>query len=264
MGKLKKIIEIPKERQNMYLQNSEDTLLLKDLEYQLKILFEENKKKQQAHEDYEEYLLEYTKKYSDLENLIREIKERIEKEELEIKGFRVLDKINKFNKLNKDITLLQQQQLALQSSLKGEKTEAIDSVIAQIDENFSKEIELFKLQDMLQEQTKCLIDEQETYNMLHTENRVAYKEKLESLAKTIQEIKKSINKTQAKIEIFKLQDILEKQQQYLVDEKQRYDMLLNLSSIEELTLLAKTIQEIKKSITQIETNIVKKKRELDI
>jgi hypothetical protein len=206
MGVSTKITKIPKERQNIYLRNSEDTLLLKDLEHQLKKLSEENKKKQQALRD-DQSFIEYTTKYSDLETLIREIKERIKKEELEIKGFIVLDKIDEldeFKKLKENITVLQQQRLeflrhqqsALQSSLKGEKTEAIASVLAQIDENFSKEIEIFKLEDRLKEQEIYVRDEQERYNMLL---KLSNKQELQPLEIRIQKIKDEIIKTKENI-----------------------------------------------------------------
>jgi len=202
-GKATKINAIPESRRNTYLENSEDTLLLRELEHQLE---EINKKynedvkntrelKDLSSQAQQQLIKDYTKdkdsKVLDITNLIEQIKERIKQEELQIKSFILDDKITETLSKKQDASSLIQ------------KKQLLSSNRGSISENLSKEIEIFNLQDILEEQEKYYRSEDIRWAELFTAGSSV--EELKPLNKHIEEILKSIEETKKIIEAKKRQ-----------------------------------------------------------
>jgi hypothetical protein len=186
-GIAKKINEVPEDQREVYLQNSIDKKLLKDLESQKKKLNDDYNKdidtlQKNSLEESDKKLIkaDYENKYRtevlELEKLISDVKTNIEREELVKTQFMLQDKINSTS-LQDDKSKLKTQLSVIQSSLRGNRHPTLMESIGKINEDLSKEIEIFNLEDKLDQQKKYL----------------------EPLIKIIEEIQKSIKETENNI-----------------------------------------------------------------
>jgi len=201
-GIQKKINEVPEVQREVYLKNSEDKKLVKDLENQKKKLNDEYKQQLEeldrnmllnSVEKYKlqkDYKLDYDTKVSELEKLISDVKQNIEREELEKTQFMLQDKITSPSLEDKKKEELKKQLHDIQSSLGGDKNDELMHSIGKINEDLSKEIEIFNLEDILEQQKKYFNLENEKFAELF--NAGSTSKELEPLTKIIEGIQTSI------------------------------------------------------------------------